>query len=114
MLAVPVGWGKGLWPGEKAPGWRPPARPQPAASLRHLPALPLPPSALVTHALPRPVFQGPLTPTSWAPNFSPDWIDNWSGLERPEYERKKEEVADAIVARLEKVFPGLKEATILR
>ncbi|KAL4439820.1 hypothetical protein ABPG75_002821 [Micractinium tetrahymenae] len=46
--------------------------------------------------------------------FTPDWIDNWSGLERPEYERKKEEVADAIVARLEKVFPGLKEATILR
>lgn len=45
---------------------------------------------------------------------SPDWIDNWSGLERPEYERKKEEVADAIVARLEKVFPGLKEAVILR
>lgn len=46
--------------------------------------------------------------------FTPDWIDNWSGLERPEYERKKEEVADAIVARLEKVFPGLKEAVILR
>ena len=23
---------------------------------------------------------------------SPDWIDSWSGLERPEYERKKEEV----------------------
>lgn len=44
----------------------------------------------------------------------PDWIDNWSGLERPEYERKKEEVADAIVARLEKVFPGLKAATLFR
>lgn len=44
----------------------------------------------------------------------PDWIDNWSGLERTEYERKKEEVADAIVARLERVFPGLKEAIILR
>ena len=35
-------------------------------------------------------------------------------MERIEYERKKEEVADAIVARLEKVFPGLKEGTILR
>lgn len=46
--------------------------------------------------------------------FTPDWIDNWSGLERTEYERKKEEVADAIVARLERVFPGLKEAIILR
>lgn len=46
--------------------------------------------------------------------FTPDWIDNWSGLERPEYERKKEEVADAIVARLERIFPGLKEGTILR
>lgn len=44
----------------------------------------------------------------------PDWIDNWSGLERAEYERKKDEVADAIVARLEKVFPGLKAGTLFR
>lgn len=44
----------------------------------------------------------------------PDWIDNWSALDRPAYEAKKEEVADAITARLERIFPGLKEGTMFR
>eukprot|EP00887_Chlorella_sp_A99_P000482 scaffold17.g482.t1 len=46
--------------------------------------------------------------------FSPDWIDAWQGLPPEEYTRKKNEVADAIVARLEALFPGLKEATVFR
>jgi phytoene dehydrogenase-like protein len=44
----------------------------------------------------------------------PDWIDNWSELDRPAYEAKKEEVADAITARLERIFPGLKAGTMFR
>ncbi|KAI3431833.1 hypothetical protein D9Q98_010586 [Chlorella vulgaris] len=46
--------------------------------------------------------------------FTPDWIDNWSELDRPAYEAKKEEVADAITARLERIFPGLKAGTMFR
>lgn len=37
-----------------------------------------------------------------------------TGLESAEYERRKEEVADAFVARLERYFPGLKEGTVFR
>jgi len=44
--------------------------------------------------------------------FSPDWVDAWSGLEPEEYERKKGEVADAVLARLERYFPGLRAATV--
>ena len=44
----------------------------------------------------------------------PDWIDAWSGLEPGAYERKKEEVADAILARLERVFPGITAGTLFR
>lgn len=46
--------------------------------------------------------------------FSPDWIDAWAGLAPAEYEARKERVADEVVARLEKIFPGLKAATRLR
>lgn len=46
--------------------------------------------------------------------FTPDWMDAWQGLAPEEYERKKEEVADAIVARLEALWPGLKAATEFR
>ncbi|KAK9827277.1 hypothetical protein WJX81_007326 [Elliptochloris bilobata] len=46
--------------------------------------------------------------------FTPDWIDNWKGLSVAEYERKKVEVADGIVARLERHLPGLKAATLFR
>eukprot|EP00891_Asterochloris_glomerata_P002476 jgi/Astpho2/2476/Aster-04200 len=46
--------------------------------------------------------------------FTPDWVDNWAGLDSAAYERKKEETADAIVARLEAHLPGLKEATVFR
>jgi prolycopene isomerase len=41
-------------------------------------------------------------------------MDAWQGLGPEEYERKKEEVADAIVARLEALWPGLKAATEFR
>jgi hypothetical protein len=44
----------------------------------------------------------------------PDWIDNWAGLEPEAYAAKKEEVAEALLARLERIFSGLKEGTILR
>ena len=35
-------------------------------------------------------------------------------MERSEYERRKEEVADEIVQRLEAIFPGLKQGTLFR
>lgn len=44
--------------------------------------------------------------------FTPDWVDAWTGMEPAEYEQKKAEVADALLARLEKVFPGLRAATV--
>ena len=46
--------------------------------------------------------------------FSPDWVDAWSGLEPGEYEKKKERVANEVIARLEKFFPGLSAATVRR
>ncbi|KAK9809036.1 hypothetical protein WJX72_008256 [[Myrmecia] bisecta] len=46
--------------------------------------------------------------------FTPDWIDAWQGLAPAEYERKKQEVSDDIIARLEAVFPGLKDAIVFR
>ena len=36
------------------------------------------------------------------------------GLSREDYERKKDEVADALVIRLEAFLPGLQEATVYR
>ncbi|CAK0737231.1 hypothetical protein CVIRNUC_000877 [Coccomyxa viridis] len=46
--------------------------------------------------------------------FSPDWIDNWKTLSVAEYERKKEEIADSLVKRVEAYLPGLAEATVFR
>ena len=46
--------------------------------------------------------------------FSPSWMHEWEGLSGEEYLRKKDEVADEIVRRLEAVFPGLSEAIISR
>ncbi len=36
------------------------------------------------------------------------------GLSPAEYERKKEEVADSIAARLEPYFPGIRKAIVFR
>ena len=46
--------------------------------------------------------------------FSPSWMHEWEGLSGDEYLKKKEEVADEFVRRLEKVFPGLSDAIIFR
>ena len=46
--------------------------------------------------------------------FTPDWIDAWQDLSPDEYERKKDEVADALCKRLEAVFPGLTDAITFR
>ena len=46
--------------------------------------------------------------------FTPDWIDAWSSLQPGEYEQKKAEVTDAVLARLEAFFPGLREAVVFR
>ncbi|DBA72385.1 TPA: hypothetical protein ACH3X2_010424 [Trebouxia sp. C0005] len=46
--------------------------------------------------------------------FTPDWADNWKGMTTQQYEQKKEEVANALVKRLEAFFPGLQEATLFR
>lgn len=39
--------------------------------------------------------------------FTPSWVADWQGLSPSEYEQKKEEAAGGIIARLEKIFPGL-------
>jgi phytoene dehydrogenase-like protein len=46
--------------------------------------------------------------------FTPDWIDSWQGLEPAAYEAAKEAAADALVARLERLWPGLAAATEFR
>ena len=71
------------------------------------PLLPTAPHSAVPSLPPAPATPAP-------PLRRPDWIDNWAGLEAEAYAAKKEEVAEALVARLERVFPGLKEGTILR
>lgn len=39
--------------------------------------------------------------------FTPSWIDNWQELSPKEYETKKEDAANHLINRLEKIFPGL-------
>ena len=39
--------------------------------------------------------------------FTPSWIEDWQGLSAKEYEQKKEEAAERLIERLEKMFPGL-------
>ncbi|XP_020574315.1 prolycopene isomerase 2, chloroplastic [Phalaenopsis equestris] len=47
--------------------------------------------------------------------FTTSNIEDWQGLSRKEYEAKKELVADEIISRLEKkLFPGLKNAVVLK
>lgn len=44
--------------------------------------------------------------------FTPDWVDAWTGMDPGAYEAKKKEVADGIIARLEKYFPGLSSSIL--
>lgn len=47
--------------------------------------------------------------------FTTSSIDDWQGLSRKDYERKKEFMSDQIIGRLEnKLFPGLKAATVFK
>ncbi len=39
--------------------------------------------------------------------FTPSWMQNWQNLSPREYEQKKEDAANNLIARLEKIFPGL-------
>lgn len=39
--------------------------------------------------------------------FTPSWIEDWQGLSRRDYERKKEDAAERVIDRLETIFPGL-------
>jgi len=39
--------------------------------------------------------------------FTPHWINEWQGLSAKEYAIRKEKAAKRIIARLEKIFPGL-------
>jgi prolycopene isomerase len=41
--------------------------------------------------------------------FTPSWIEEWQGLSPTEYQDKKEEAAEYLIDRLEKIFPGLVE-----
>lgn len=40
-------------------------------------------------------------------SFTPSWISDWEDLSTTEYEEKKEVVANQIIDRLDKIFPGL-------
>uniref|UniRef100_A0A2P2L411 prolycopene isomerase n=3 Tax=Rhizophora mucronata TaxID=61149 RepID=A0A2P2L411_RHIMU len=42
--------------------------------------------------------------------FTTSSIEDWEGLPRKEYEAKKDRVADEIIGRLEKLFPGLRSS----
>lgn len=39
--------------------------------------------------------------------FTPHWIEDWQRLSAREYEEKKDEAAERVIDRLEKIFPGL-------
>jgi prolycopene isomerase len=39
--------------------------------------------------------------------FTPDWIEHWQNLSPTDYKAKKETIAQQIIDRLEKIFPGL-------
>lgn len=41
--------------------------------------------------------------------FTPSWMDDWQELSATEYQSRKEEAASRLVARLEKIFPGLSD-----
>ena len=63
------------------------------------------------HGLPDPVLGLPPN----LPVSSSDLVSAFpQSLSAPEYERKKEEVADALVKRVEAFLPGLTEATVFR
>ena len=42
-------------------------------------------------------------------SFTPSWIEEWQNLDPKAYEEKKEAAANAVIDRLEKIFPGLIE-----
>ena len=46
--------------------------------------------------------------------FTPSWMDEWENMGIDEYKRKKEELSNRIIDRLEKIFPGLSEAIELK
>jgi len=46
--------------------------------------------------------------------FTPDWVDAWAGLDPPAYAAAKEAAADAVVDRLEALFPGIRAGTRVR
>jgi prolycopene isomerase len=39
--------------------------------------------------------------------FTPSWINSWQGLSSQDYQHRKQQAGDRIIARLEKIFPGL-------
>jgi prolycopene isomerase len=39
--------------------------------------------------------------------FTPSWMEDWQGRSSSDYQNHKEEVADQIITRLEKIFPNL-------
>lgn len=41
--------------------------------------------------------------------FTPSWMEEWQGLSPQDYQHKKEVVAERLIARLEKIFPGLSD-----
>nr|WP_306441589.1 carotenoid isomerase [Halomicronema hongdechloris] len=46
--------------------------------------------------------------------FTPSWLSQWQGLAPSEYQVQKTQAADALIARLESLFPGLSQAVELK
>lgn len=44
--------------------------------------------------------------------FTPDWVDNWSGLDPKQYKKKKQDILDSILTRFERIFPGLGDSIV--
>ncbi len=39
--------------------------------------------------------------------FTPSWIEDWQGLSSQEYQNKKEQAAENLIARLQRIFPNI-------
>ncbi|MBD2464183.1 carotene isomerase [Oscillatoria sp. FACHB-1407] len=42
--------------------------------------------------------------------FTPSWIEDWQGLTTTDYQHKKEQTANRLIDRLNKIFPGVSDA----
>jgi phytoene dehydrogenase-like protein len=77
------------------------------ALFAHEPADRMPPMSIVNYAA---IDSGVPTQPYIVSVVGTDRLDNWSGVERPVYTAKRARWQEAIVAHLDRVYPGLKNA----